>query len=506
MPPTTLALSFPWGRYHATPWRRLANEGQVEWPPSPWRLLRALYATWRCRAPELETSKVMNLLDMLCEPPTYWAPSSRGFHTRHYLPDTKDGKDKTFDAFVAFERGAEVIVRWGVDLSEEDRGTLARLAQLMPYLGRADSICQARVVPPEEEPLGIPWLPDLTQQREPLEGDSDRSGDTVSALATSAALLVPNRPLDMAALARRRDGNDHLYLLVPNRPLDMAALTVRTLELRAAGLVEPPGATWVSYISAPVAEQQVRSRHRPARPRPTAVRWSMSAPALPSVHAAVAVGDILRFVAMTRFGAGHGEEVSAVLAGKDERAKPLAGHAHAHYLAYDTDDDRLLDTVVLWAPAGLGEPEVACLAALHELRYRGYAPDFRPCRLGLEGIGSVKDVAPELAGPSTTWVSRTPFAPPRHAKHRVEWREHVAAEVARELVSRGLPAPDTVSLIDGNHDWLDFRRHRVRKSEHLSDARRASGVRIVFSQPVDGPIAIGALSHFGLGLLAPVNA
>ena len=31
-------------RYHATPWDAHVNEGRVEWPPSPWRLLRALVA------------------------------------------------------------------------------------------------------------------------------------------------------------------------------------------------------------------------------------------------------------------------------------------------------------------------------------------------------------------------------------------------------------------------------------------------------------------------------
>ena len=48
---TSLGLRFPWGRYHATAWGRQANEGAAEWPPSPWRILRALYATWRARAP-----------------------------------------------------------------------------------------------------------------------------------------------------------------------------------------------------------------------------------------------------------------------------------------------------------------------------------------------------------------------------------------------------------------------------------------------------------------------
>ena len=41
------------GRYHANPWDRAVNEGASEWPPSPWRILRALVATWYTRWPDL---------------------------------------------------------------------------------------------------------------------------------------------------------------------------------------------------------------------------------------------------------------------------------------------------------------------------------------------------------------------------------------------------------------------------------------------------------------------
>ncbi|HFQ89125.1 MAG TPA: type I-U CRISPR-associated protein Cas5/Cas6, partial [Desulfobulbus sp.] len=43
-----LAIGFRFiaGRYHATPWGRHVNEAAVEWPPSPWRIVRALAATW----------------------------------------------------------------------------------------------------------------------------------------------------------------------------------------------------------------------------------------------------------------------------------------------------------------------------------------------------------------------------------------------------------------------------------------------------------------------------
>ena len=51
--PVIIKLKFPAGRYHATPWGRHVNEGVPEWPPSPWRLLRALVAVWKRTCPDL---------------------------------------------------------------------------------------------------------------------------------------------------------------------------------------------------------------------------------------------------------------------------------------------------------------------------------------------------------------------------------------------------------------------------------------------------------------------
>lgn len=473
--PTTLALSFPWGRYHATPWRHHVNEGQVEWPPSPWRLIRGLYATWRCRAPELDASSVMAALEALCAPPSYWVPPSRRAHTRHYFPDAKAGKDKGFDGFQAFERGQEVLVQWGFDLPGAEHEALARLATLIPYIGRADSICEARLVPGEAELVGSRWLPQMARAAGGLGNER-----TVSGPGSSVALLVPRRPLDVAAL------------------------TVRTLDLRAKHLLEPPGATWVAYSCPEHRAPEHAGAPVRARTRPTALRWAISASALPSVHAAVAVDDVLRKAAMGRFGRANAGAASPVLAGKDEAERPLSGHRHAHYLALDTEPDRLLDTLVLWAPAGLGDAELEALTGLHELRGFGHISDFRQCRLGLEALGQVEDIVPELTRRSLIWESHTPFAPPRHAKRHKDWQAHVKAEVERELVSRGVPRPTGVELFSGNDDWLDYRRYRATKSEHLSDGRRATGVRLVFAKPQTGPIAIGALSHFGLGLFVPI--
>src|SRR3990167_10794856 len=113
-----IAISFRFlaGRYHATPWGRHVNEGAVEWPPSPWRILRALVATWKRTLPDVPESEVRPILETLAHtPPDFALPPAATGHTRHYMPWFKKGpgdRTKVFDAFVAVAPDTDVVVAW----------------------------------------------------------------------------------------------------------------------------------------------------------------------------------------------------------------------------------------------------------------------------------------------------------------------------------------------------------------------------------------------------------
>src|ERR1700683_4730463 len=217
----TIAIRFPLGRYHATPWDRSVNEGATEWPPSPWRVLRALVATWYTRWPDLPAVTLDALLESLGDPPSYLTPPFRSGHTRHYLPDLDHkkgetgGTDLTLDPFHSVSRAEELLVRWPIDLPGDQRDVLAKLAELVPYLGRADSICEARLLDDNPEPDEAWWLPGTGGPRQ-------------------AKLLAPARPV--------------------SRP----ALEVSTVEVRRNRRTQPMGTTWVSYVvpAVPQAESQ----------------------------------------------------------------------------------------------------------------------------------------------------------------------------------------------------------------------------------------------------------
>ena len=113
---TTIELKFPAHRFHATPWGRHVNEGAVEWPPSPYRLVRALYDAWKRKHAEVPEAAIEELLRALAvEAPRYRLPLATASHTRSYLnSNTLDPTEKSliFDAFVAMSPGASLYVTW----------------------------------------------------------------------------------------------------------------------------------------------------------------------------------------------------------------------------------------------------------------------------------------------------------------------------------------------------------------------------------------------------------
>ena len=152
-----LEVRFLAGRFHANDWHRAHNEGVPEWPPSPWRVLRALVSAAYAEDVDLAAAKL--LLDKLSGLPRYRLPLAVDAHTRHYMPDAEDSnhtKTKVFDAFVAIDGGARspqpMTMAWSVDFSSEERVLLARLARRVTYLGRAESWAELTPIDVDDGP------------------------------------------------------------------------------------------------------------------------------------------------------------------------------------------------------------------------------------------------------------------------------------------------------------------------------------------------------------------
>ena len=86
---TILRITFLSGRYGATPWGRSEYEGQVEYPPSSWRLLRAVLSGGFALSgvPEQLPDGLVELVGMLSQhPPTYHLPYGEYGQIRGFRP------------------------------------------------------------------------------------------------------------------------------------------------------------------------------------------------------------------------------------------------------------------------------------------------------------------------------------------------------------------------------------------------------------------------------------
>ena len=340
---TTLVLRFSRGRYHATAWGRRADDAAVELPPSPWRLLRALYAVWYTRVPELDEPTVHALLARLAAPPTFHVP-------RHSVSP---------EGFAVFERGAELAARWPFELPGEQRAALERLAGSIPYFGRADSLCSG-CLPAEWEPgPHDTWV-----------------------------------PVDVADVVD--DDAPTTSVLAPELPLRLDALLARPVDVRKGGLLFPVGTHLVGYQRARRPEPAPCPQPRRRAVAPTAVRFSVLQAGLPPQTEALIYTDLLRQGALSKLTRLPEEPVATQLGGRSVEGEAMQGHGHAHYLPLFTD--RRLTGLMVWTTNGLPDDELKALTSVDRL-YSPANPSWR-LTVRVAGIATPAQVAPELTEPA----------------------------------------------------------------------------------------------------------
>lgn len=481
-----VAISFRFlaGRFHATPWGQHVNEGQPEWPPSPWRLLRALVATWKRALPDLSEEQISSLIAKLACPPGFRLPRATLAHSRHYMPTIEGGRYKStlvFDTFAALSPEDPVLAVWpDLSLDAGERETLAALLWALPYLGRAESWVEAALQEAPPEPNCCPLEPGVV-----IGDDLER-----------VRVLAPD------------DGGEADLL---------EALMIGTGELRGKQKqTMPPRARWVEYArSRRALESDPLPRRSPRRPPAfTVARYALDARPLPLLTDAVIVAHLARRGAMSQYGRLTARGKSAVLSGKSEQGLPREGHRHAHYLCTDEDGDGRIDHLTIWAEEGLAEQEQRALGALTKLFAREGEPEIRLLLLGFATTLDAQGAMPHLVGPAREWRSLTPFVPLRHPKRHRDGRpkrdeqgrqiDGPEDQLLLELRRRGLPAPASVEPLPRamiqrrERRWLEFKQRRPGGNGAVFG--HGMGFRLTFDEPVAGPLALGYGCHFGLGL------
>ena len=518
----TLALTFPAGRYHGTPWGRHVNEADVGWPPDAWRLTRALIATWHRKLdPErFPRARLVDLLATLAsEPPSYALPEAVHFHTRHYMP-VRDKPTLIFDAFAQVGREARLIVHWpGLDLTPPQTELMDALLTAIGYLGRAESwVSAARVDDwsgdcdcyPSEDAIDTEsgevrgdlialWLP-----QSPDRYAAVRASQLDAALARAKADAYVKRAA--AITEGKKKPPDPEKAKVPSEilatlPEDwLDAVSLDTGDLQSAGWSAPPAARQVYYLRPKDALRFMAARAAPARARRpshrvTTARFALYGKPLPRMTDAVRVGELLRIALMGCAKRLFDGVIPPSLSGHD---LPTGNrHGHAFFLPEGNAHGHI-DHLVVHAPAGLDAQAQAAIAELAVMPTR----EGIQWRVLLEGLGEPADFAEHspLLRKATCWESVTPYLHPWYRKRGFE----VPEQINRECRVRGLQPPSLVEpLPDAKPRALDFHRFRSKRGLEQPD-RQGRMIRLEFAEPVTGPLALGFGCHFGLGAFRAV--
>lgn len=486
---TTVEVGFPLGRYHATPWDAGANSGYVEWPPSPWRVMRALLAVAHARFIDIDDT--VTLLGRLGNPSAVEsAPVTTG-STRHYMPDIKHrtddrgGTDLVIDSYASIQRRngvPDLRVHWDTDLNDHDLKLLTVLVENLPYLGRSESVCEAVVAEQAAQPDSTWWRIGAV-------------GDRVETVELLGAEGVPTRS-----------------------ELEATPTMVRA-KLRAAF---PPGTRLLGYgrdrtsFRRTVQWQRSQTSSEPI----TAIRLELHGSASVRMRDFLMPTDVAHGAVRKALHALDGDTEVAAIIGKDGKGPSRQGHDHLHVVPIpgNVGGSRFsgstpIKALLLWTPRGMSSEAAGRICGIERLwtSDRVTENSFPAQRLLVAGLGQVSDVAAGVVAEgegSTTWVSATPYFPVRHRKRRTlhQWIED---DLNKELGYRIATAQVEVAHVEVDDsratvsDLVHFRRRRLR--EQREDVRQGFAVSVTLSKPVTGPLILGQLSHFGAGLFVPVS-
>jgi CRISPR-associated protein Csb2 len=505
--PVTIALQFPAGRYHATPWGRHVNEGVAEWPPSPWRLLRALVAVWKRTLPQLPEPQVQRILEALTPPPAFQLPPHKVAHTRHYMPWEKKGpQDRTlvFDTFISLNRKDHLLIHWAdVTLDESDRAVLVQLLENFTSLGRAEGWVTAELSDAPFDPNCVPV---------------DDDPNPVAVLCADPASAFADDHYPKVKPKSIKDGKVADFLFdCPRWHLCLDTETIHQLRWPSV-----PGSCWVNYRRVAVAVAAVPRRIL-ERPRPTVARFLLDGPVLPLITDTLQVAEAFRRAAMSRFNRNcqgrtdaaaferrdkPGTYASATISGKTPDGGMRPGHDHAFWLptADNPADPSRITHITVLAAEGLGPAEISALNDLRTLKLGG--DDGLTLRVQLTGLGAAADFSHWLFRRSAVWITETPFVGPAHVGRHSRDRDLLKA-ARRDLRRRTGPDADVplerIEIVQAETvGKLSHSYRRMRQRRSSAEPPRAScWLRLHFAAPVARPTVFGYASHYGMGLLRP---
>ncbi len=553
---TAIQIMFRWGRYYAHPWGlNPVRLREPEWPPSPWRLLRALASSrFRANPGKTLTGDAVPLIQSLGQalPEIGIGKVSFGL-TVHYQPnygaagaaEKQDARYKNTrheNHFAAVD--GPVIFRWpSVSLPETQQTLLANLLADLSYFGRSESICQAELITAQAAGAipGIGWCL-------PTEGRRISSH--------CRDVFCPN-PADFCVTDLWARRNDKPTVDSPDAPKHL-------VDALLSSDMKPDGAQWFSYKMPddwPIKRmvRTVLATHRESKPVNSGpriahyLRFSLQCRVPVQPKFTVPLAEQFRRAACSQFFKEFrdGQTSFALFGHPEDRPKDaMAEHQQAFFLPTrsftdhgNRDQPGMIAELHIWCPYGLTRAETQILLRIQRLTWKDGRYPVRPVltAVSLEPPADLPLATGKLK--SRVWRSETPFVPPRHfyranrSKQKIREQESPEQQLIACLLQAGITAPGKVhrlALSGAQREpltsipplplWEIVRApvdeespfaNAVTSATHTNSSdinprtnqqRIGFFMEIRFDSEVALPIpAFGHSNHFGLGLFVPAR-
>jgi CRISPR-associated protein Csb2 len=505
-----LEQTFWMGRFHATRWKESPFEDRYgEWPPSPWRMLRALAARWFQYSRETgdeDAGRRHGLLTALARLPEFYLPAAawRGPVIKQYQPIDigwsdkakkapavkEPGKTLVADTFWCLPHQAKVIWTWpDADLTAIERQLFQDLAARVLYFGRAESPCKLRLL---DAPPGCP--PNCKLQK----CDTGR-GVPVLVVKPGTELReeVLLSPTGAELLANRRipPGTAWYYAVLPERP--KLSPPVRRInkqrmdnfvQYAVGGRVYPPASHWVRLT------EKVRGA------------------AIKHLACTISSDHNATYRSLTR------EQRDSIKAftGKDGEGNPLKNHEQCYWLLWPNEESQP-ERLIVWRKGNFEQDELDALwrAADQTYGWLHGAKEDAGWSVRIVPLPESTPLPRWFIGSSKVWESATPFVIPaqrhtvrRNGKQRPN--EKPERVVEKLLIAAGLRVPTKIELLEEMKDreWVKIHGALSRQAaEHREPGRFRPGyrMRITFPDSVNGPLILGDSAHFGVGVFRAIG-
>lgn len=500
-----LEQTFPLGRFHATPWKVFPyDDPHGEWPPSPWRLVRAVLA----RSFQLDrevaesTSTHAALREALVRafatsevsfqlPASTWrGPGLRQYHPAEFKRVPASAKEpgmmaynttKVLDNFWITSGTAAPVV-WLFNGAEWTPPLLAHLDAClarMTYFGRAESFTEVRRL--------------------------------AQSLHESGSLV---------RLEPRRTGNAVPVLtLKPDASLAQLEATTDAPSVRDTDI--PPGSCWM-FAKRP-ARPPIRpaQRTKPTLPPVSLIQFAIGSKVAPRYKDTVLITERFRnrvLGCFTRILTGKPKmkwaeapddlrKQALLLSGRNGDGSPAIGHRHASFLL--CGDSQAPSRLCVWRAEPFNDTEQrAILDAASSPLPLNYKDD--PWTLNLVPLDRLVPPPPGLDDKTAhrEWHTLTPYVPSRHVYGRSGKEkpgDSVLEQLTEELANRGFDVHGITTSADKS-GWVKVHRPKSQAGAQTNNDKLGYVVRLVFQDAAWGPISLGASCHFGLGLFVPVTS